>query len=454
MIGTDSVAAVTGAPITAWESAVPDRTSTEGRPSDDAAAARPTGRRVRDLINGPAILFVAMTVNNVAIFGFHVLVSRVLGPGRYGALGALLALTLLLTVASASVTMAVIRQVAGHPSDIRWDIGRQMTLVGAVVAGLAVVAVAGSTGISHYLHLHSVAPVLLLVVYGVGALVGIVPRGVLLGQRRYKLVSMAVVVGAAVRLGLGALLAGPFGVSGSLIAYAAAETVTGVVLLIACTRPTLAGQVGAKLRVPVRALVLAVGASTGLWLLAGTDQFLARHLLTSVDAGIYVAASTAASIALWLPYNVTSAAFPGLASDAHHGDPGRRPFALGLAAAAVIAAGAALAMTVFPHVVVSIAFGRSYTDSARVLMILATANAAQGVTGFLVYHQVAHGRGSSLLPWAGFIALVAAISLHHQSPQAVAYAALTISLGLLVVMFVRSAQLARRDHADSRTALA
>ena len=88
-------------------------------PLDGAAPAqdprprwiRPEWRR-RLAIDSGFALFAALTYFNVSTFGFHVIVSRLLGPARYGALGAVLVLTSLAGNATGAVSTAVTRTVA------------------------------------------------------------------------------------------------------------------------------------------------------------------------------------------------------------------------------------------------------------------------------------------------------------------------------------------------------
>jgi hypothetical protein len=78
-----------------------------------------------------------------------------------------------------------------------------------------------------------------------------------------------------------------------------------------------------------------------------------------------------------------------------------------------------------------------------VLAWLAISNGLQGVTGFLMAHQLAHRRRTAGLPWLGVIALFCAITWHHGSPRQVAMAAVVVSACLFAVMIGRSISLLR-----------
>jgi O-antigen/teichoic acid export membrane protein len=390
-----------------------------------------------------------MSYNNVAVFGFHAAASRILGPDRYGALGALLAITLLFNVVTGAVGVAVIRAVAGHQADIGWSVKSPLATVTAVVVGVLAAGGALSPIIAHYLHLRSVVPVLMLALYCCAVLGGVVSRGVLLGQRQFRTVAVAVAMGATVRLTVGLGLASAFGITGALAGYALADALTTALMIVAQIRRASPQIDRPTLHVPLGSLALTVVAYGGMYSLSASDQFLARHLLTSLAAGLYVSASTAGSIALWLPYNVTSSVFPDLAGEAA-GTSAARSFRRGLAAVSILTVGVSAFMMLVPHVTIAVMFGGQFRAAAVTLVLLAASNGAQGVTGFLLHHQLAHHRRTALIPWLALGAVAAGIYRFHHNADQVATVALVTSAGLLVVMLAASALLERSHVAGQR----
>ena len=94
-----------------------------------------------DLAGGGGLVFLAASATlGLSNFVFHVVISRLLGPDRYGALGALLTLVLVLgvplTALQAAVTRAVAQQV-GETTDVRRLVGRAVA-GGAVATALLV----------------------------------------------------------------------------------------------------------------------------------------------------------------------------------------------------------------------------------------------------------------------------------------------------------------------------
>lgn len=398
--------------------------------------------QVRRIASGPAILFVGYSFNNVANFGFHVVVSRVLGPDAYGALGAVLALTLLVTVVVSSLSLAVVRTVAARPPDVRWDLGAAYRKVGALGAAVAAGGALLAPPIAAYLHLRSVVPPLLLVGIAIALILGSVPKGVLLGQHRYGEMAAAIAGSAVLRVVLGYVLARWAGISGALAACLVAECVAS----LAAGWLARARTPGVPLGMGARDLGLSLAAYSGAWMLSASDQFLARHLLAAHPAGLYVAASTAGSIALWAPFSITSSLYPRLVSNATAERPTNRVFNTGIAAVVLLTAAASAAMALLPHLVIAVLFGGAYRQAAAVLALLAAANGAQGVAGFVLHHLLASRRPAVLLPWVALAAVVGGVYLRHATGVQIAEVALGVSAALLAAMTAASLRLARHHR--------
>jgi O-antigen/teichoic acid export membrane protein len=388
--------------------------------------------------NSGLVLFAALTYFNLSTFGFHVIVSRLLGPARYGALGAILALASLSGNGTGAVSAAVTRAVAIGGADRPWNT-RRVRRIGLTAAAVAAVAVAAlSPVLERYLHLTSPVPLLLFAVLAAATLAGMVPRGVLLGRHRFAPVAAALILGVTTKLALGAVLASVAGVSGAMAGAALGECVTAAL----CFRAERASaNNGDGLSVPFRSFSLATGAYWGFWLLTATDTFLARHLLSATVSGLYVAASAAASIALFLPNNITLTAFPSLAGAAADGGGPSATFRRAFTAAAGLTLVASGSLALLPGLAVAVLFGPGFKHAAPVLVLLAVSNGAQGMISFLLHHQLAHHRATCLLPWIGLLVLVPIVYAAHRSASQVATEDMVVSLGLFGAMALISVRL-------------
>lgn len=385
------------------------------------------------LQGGGLAFFLATGVANAANFLFHVVMSRTLGPSTYGALGSLLGLatvvTLAVTAFQAAVTQGVAERGAGAAAELR--VGRSLRRTAAVGVGLLVVLGALSPALEGFLHLSSVVPVILFGCFVAGTVATLVPQGVLIGQLRFTTVALALVLGAATRLASGPLFVHlGWGLDGAVAAVVLNSAVTLAVLLWPLRAELLHGH-GAQFRFRARAAALAVVALGGVSAFVGVDSFLARHYLAPSASGYYVAAATAARIALFLPAAIGMLAFPRLAAHGGRGPEARAVLRQSLWAVAVIGLLAAAVVAAVPHAVIDVIFGARYSSAAPALRVLALAAAGVGVVTVGVYALLAARSALCLLAWPALGAVAAAIALSHRSVTAVAWTVLAVSSALV-----------------------
>lgn len=379
---------------------------------------------------GGLAFFVASTVANGSNFLFHAVMSRLLGPDAYGALGSLLGIMSVVTFGSVALQAAVIQAAAAPGRGQRAALGRHTARSVVAACFVLVLSAALSPALDGFLHLRSPVPVVLLGIFVALSLVAVVPQGVLLGRLSFAVVAAALVTGAVVRVGAGiALVELGLGLDGAL----AATALSGAAILGVLLWPLRheLGRHGDGLRIRMGPAALAVGAVGGFSALVGVDTFLARHYLPAGVAGRYAAAATAARIALFMPGALALAAFPRLSATRGRGSEARRVFVHAVVAVAVLGAGAAVVMALVPHTVISVLFGARYQAAAGVLRILAAAAAGLGLVGLLVYAQVAKGHVRALVAWVGVAGAAALISVFHGSMGALAWTMLAVSAGTL-----------------------
>ncbi len=379
---------------------------------------------------------------NGSNFLFHVVMSRLLGPDRYGALGSLLGIITVVTFGAGALQAAVIQAAAraGHQGALA--LGRYSWRSVLVAAAALGAAAALSPGLASFLHLASPVPVVLLGVFLSLTLLAVVPQGILLGRLSFAVVAVSLVVGAVLRLGAGVLLVElGLGLDGALAATAvSAAGILGVLLWP--LRHDLWSRHGERMGMHVGPAVLAVGAVGGFSALVGVDTFLARHYLSAAAAGHYAAAATAARSALFMPSAIALVAFPRLTSAGLPGAGARQVLVHGIVAVAALAAATGAVMVAVPHTVIAVLFGGRYESAAGTLRILAVAAAGLGVLSLLVYAQVARGRAQALVAWLGVALAAALIAVFHASPATLAWIVLGVT-GLVLVLAVPRALPAR-----------
>jgi O-antigen/teichoic acid export membrane protein len=391
-------------------------------------------------------LTLGLLVASLANFATNAVIARFISKSAYGAVGSVLALATLLSIPITAIPSAVTRQVVvGAPGMYR--LGRP--LAWTVVAGVAVVCTAALLVpvLDPLLHLSGYWPILLLGTFLAALVIEIVPRGSLVGERRYVWVGVVLASGALIRVGTATgwvvLRPGPVG---PLAAAAIAELVTASVFVIGMITITARGARDSSLQ--LRDVGLSIAGFTGLLSLMSIDTIAARHWLTGMGSGYYAAASSAGSIAYYMAANASAAIFPDVAQGASDRD--SRSFWVGLVEISVLSLGSALVLILAAPLVIDILFGARYGPARAPLYALSLSYAFLGILAYLVSHQLAHRSLATLLPWAGTAALIVGVFVAHATPTEVAVDALIASGGLMVLLSGASLFLERRVAVQRR----
>lgn len=415
--------------------------SVEPLPIDDTLHAGPRHlRRDEQDGRGRHVLTLGLLAASALSFAANAVFSRLLGKSGYGAVGSVLALASLLAIPLSAIQAAVTRQVAvARPGAFRLRRPVTATAGGAVLLTLAAVLLVPV--LDRLLHLSGDWVVVLFGAYLGAILLEGVPRGVLVGERRYLWVAGIVLAGALVRLGVGwAWAAVHPGAVGPLAGAAVGEGATALALLVVLFARGHRGPRDQLLR--VHDVGLSMAGFTGLLSLMSIDTVAARHWLSPQGSGYYAAASAGGSIAYFVAAAAAAAIFPDVAKGVSADD--SRSFWIGLGEVAALALGTALVLVVAAPLVIAVVFGHRYDSARAPLQILAVSYGLLGILAYLVSHHLAHRSRAVLLPWIGAGVLVVAVIVAHRTATAVAVDALVASGSLVVLMGTASLALERR----------
>jgi O-antigen/teichoic acid export membrane protein len=171
---------------------------------------------------------------------------------------------------------------------------------------------------------------------------------------------------------------------------------------------------------------------TGLFAFTTVDLFLARHHLPGDVSGAYVAAATIGKTILALPAAAMSVAYPRLVA-AWSTRAGERPaLRSSLVVVGAPAMAGALVVAIAPGLVLTLLYGDAFpAETGSLVRALALVAGASAVVSVLAHAAMARRSRAALLPWAGAVVQVGAISLWHSSALAVAMAS---AASLLVCM--------------------
>jgi O-antigen/teichoic acid export membrane protein len=381
----------------------------------------------------------AMAAANALNYAFNLVMSRLLGPADYGALGALLALVLVGTVPGVALQAVVARHttLAGEAVGRLWS--RVLAAVVAVGAVLGLLTMLASPAVAAFLHLPSLGPCLWLAAALLPLPLLSAVQGMLQGREWFGALAAVLLVAAAGRLAVGVgLVEGGLGVSGALAATAIGSAVAVLVAVPRLRaqggweRPRAVGWrwpgTGSSAAAFGGEVAAAAAGVLGLLLLANVDVLLARHFLSAEASGLYAAGAVLTKIAFWAPQFVVTLVFPRLVTAAD-----RRRLLGRSAAGAPLVVAAALA----PGLAARLSFGEAYLDVGPTLPLFAALGTGLALVQLVLFTGMATAdRGMYRLPLAAVVAEAALVALFlHDSVAEIVGASLAVVAALLATGF-------------------
>jgi glycosyltransferase involved in cell wall biosynthesis/O-antigen/teichoic acid export membrane protein len=403
-----------------------------------------------DFSRETGLLLLAVGVLNGSNYLFHVAVSRELGPSDYGALAALLAVLMVLSVPFAVLQTVVAQRVAalraqGRPDEVAAFAADTVrgTVPIALAAGAATLML-GTPILALFLNV-SVASSSLLAPYIVLGTLGAVPVGVLQGTKRFGAFALIVISSVVVRLasGIGLVELG-FGVPGAMLASTLG---VAVALVLAFRLTEFRGQWPARARRSIEAirgdLGLALSAMISFWLLAQADLALARHYLEPDEAGFYSSAGLLARILLFMPAAVSLVAFPRFVEARERSDGAVYWLRMSLLAGGALVLAALVPLVLLRNFAVEVTFGDGFRPAADVVPLLCVAMAALALVGVLTYFHIAMGSRAYVISLAGLALEIVLIALVHGSAEQIAAVVALVGVAVAIAQFEAARSLYR-----------
>ena len=414
-------------------------------PADATVAAtevRPQRSDRSTMLNGSAIMLVAMMLVNIFNFAYNMVMARMLGPGAFGNINAAVTLLLLASCISLAFQLVCAKFVARNHSDSSKAAVVHSLLGKAWMASLALggVLFLAQKPVATYLNVPSPWIIGLLAI-GIAAYAPLgVKRGAMQGVCAFPRLGTNFVLEAGIRffLGAGLVIAG-YGVLGAVGAISAS-------VIAACFIPRIPAQlrVTAGTAEPpsyaeaVQAIVFFVGQV----IINNVDILLVKHFFPSDPAGVYAAISQIGRLlyfASW--FGVVNAMFPvaaaaGTEQKKSHGI--TLPLLLVLGLSLLFIAVAAL----FPHLIMGVIFGSRFIEIGWLLALYAVATSLYSLSVVFIAYEMS--RRIANTGWLQLIfsgALVLGIGLFHQSLHEVIMVRIVLMaamLALVALPFLRS----------------
>jgi O-antigen/teichoic acid export membrane protein len=406
-----------------------------------AAEVHPQRSDRSTMLNGSAVMLVAMMLVNIFNFAYNMVMARMLGPGAFGNINAAVTLLLLASCISLAFQLVCAKFVARNHADSSKAAVVHNLLGKAWMASLALggVLFLAQKPVATYLNVPSPWIIGLLAI-GIAAYAPLgVKRGAMQGVCAFPRLGTNFVLEAGIRffLGAGLVIAG-YGVLGAVGAISAS-------VIAACFIPRIPAQlrVQAGTAEPpsyaeaVQAIVFFVGQV----IINNVDILLVKHFFPSDPAGVYAAISQIGRLlyfASW--FGVVNAMFPvaAAASPEHKKAHGiSLPLLLVLGLSLIFIAIAAL----FPHLIMGVIFGSRFIEIGWLLALYAVATGLYSLSVVFVAYEMS--RRIANTGWLQLIfsgALVLGIGLFHESLHEVIMVRIVlmaVMLALVALPFLR-----------------
>ncbi len=315
-----------------------------------------------------ALLFFASSAGNVLQYGFHVFASRMLGPGEYGVLTALLALSTIVGVPAGIAQMVITQFIAGL--NAQKEHGKVAALLldalgKLILAGIGVAVGIGLAGnaIAAFLHLSSPLPVYAMA--SALALAGgiVAMTGALQGLQRFRALAATGIIAPGSRWLFGWLLiASGYGAAGALGGTTAANLVVLAVGFLALRDALGAPKERHQLAFAAvsRYAALVLLGTLALAVITNVDLIVVKHFFSAEEAGYYSAASVLGKTILFFPGAVFTIIFPKISHRAALGERSADLARAGFLVTLALCGSAALTLFVFPSFAVRLLFGSQY----------------------------------------------------------------------------------------------
>ncbi len=426
-----------------------------GEPAD-VAEARPSGPRVvaRDTVVLGGLNFLA----SLTSFGFQWAMARLLAPGDYADLFAVLALFAVLSVPSQLLlpigTRITSLAVVARGRSAALEVLRRAIVRGGLVGLVAWIVVAATSGAIEFLLGTDNRPAIIWLGCAV-AIAFVVPytKALLTGLRAFLLLGASNLVDGALRAGIGVgLVALGFGVAGGMAASALSGIVGVLVVVIAApyiaratteapveTPPDASGM-SAHVRVGLLSLSLAI--------LMNVDVLVVRHFFDDANASLYAASALVGRIVLFASAPAAQVVLPHIIRQVAAREPFTRTFAVTAAFTMLISGGAALIIVVAPEFVFQIIFADRYVPDPPLVWAYTLVGSLLALLTLLTYFHIGAG---TLRVWLVLVPLSIACAvtlwLQHETLTAVAWT-LDAFLGAgVIAMLGWAVMVLRRDRA-------
>ncbi|TCJ30959.1 polysaccharide biosynthesis protein [Nocardioides jejuensis] len=348
-----------------------------------------------------------MAVMSIATYGFTMIAARMLGPGAYGALVAMMNTLLVVSVLQLGLQATAARRISAapdHVAQIEHGILR-LSWRASLVLGALMLALAPA--VNTVLRLDSLPTAIIMALTAVPMTMLGGQLGILQGERRWYPLAVVYIANGLPRLLIGvALMAWRPDELTAIIGVALGQVVPVVcgwwTLRHTRSPGVLLPEHGA--RAVLRETLHNSQALLAFFALSNLDILIARNVLDDHSAGLYAGGLILTKAVLFLPQFVVVVAFPNMSTASER----RRALTKSLLAVLALGVGAILGSLLLPGFAMVFVGGGEYAAIENKLWMFALLGTLLSMLQLLVYAVIARqGRYSVLLVWVALAGMVA-----------------------------------------------
>lgn len=336
--------------------------------------------QIKRFLGGGAIMFVGTVVSGGFSYLFNVFVARLLGPGNYSEVLAILNLATIISVATTAVSLTSMQYAgqyyySGHGERLRHTFWVLLTRVAAIGVGLAILTAIFVMPVSRFFSISNTSAALLSLLFVPISLIATVHRGYLQGVQRFLAVSVAVSVEMLARfvllfifVKLGWGVAGAVGatIGASVLSYL--STIPFIIRLLKGPLPTsseVAPELSAKKM--LKDALPSFLASFFLTVFLSADILVVKRTFDADTAGQYGSISSIAKIIVFLSAPVVGVMFPMIAERRAKGEKHYQTLLFALVLTLGISVFILVAYTLFTGKIVGILYGDKFGSASSLL---------------------------------------------------------------------------------------
>lgn len=395
---------------------------------------------------------VAMGLMNASHYAFTMVAARLLGPGQYGAMAAVMNLLLVISVGALGLQATAARRISAHPENVAQIEAAMLRIVWRVALGLGLGLLLLAPVVDRVLRLENLSLAVMVAVAAVPLTLVGGYAGILQGERRWFALGL-LYMSAGTRLVIGL----------ALLSWRADVEVAFLAVTLAAFAPVALGRwilrgvrtSGARSQAHTTAAILRETlynsqALLAFFALSNVDVIVARNTLDEHDAGLYAAGLILAKMMTFLPQFVVVVAFPAMASAAER----TKALTKSLVGVALLGMVCTTAVALLPSLVLSLVGGQEFVEIRDDLWVFALLGTALALLQLVIYSVLARqGRRSSLAVWAAFFTVVAG-GLATDSLNALLLWVVLVDAALLTLLVGVSYYLLRTPRGSTATASA